>query len=97
MASSSPSRYGKPPNWDEDRRPNLYGAVIFFMVLTTVTVTVRLICQVSAHRRLFFDDLFIVLAWILANTLLAVDMFGRPLMPIVPYSDTELTNCNDQA
>ena len=65
-----------PPDWNEDRRPDLFGAVIFFMAMTTLTVLIRLGCQFSAHRKLFLDDLFIVLAMIFDNALLSVDMFG---------------------
>lgn len=78
MAMMGPSGQGKPPDWDEDRRANLYGAAIFFLVLTTITVFVRLGCQFSAHRKLFLDDLFIVLAMIFDNTLISVDIFGQP-------------------
>ncbi|KAL9089726.1 MAG: hypothetical protein Q9159_002373 [Coniocarpon cinnabarinum] len=67
---------GLPPDWNQDRRPGLYAACIIFIAVTTLTVVVRLGLQIVAHRRLYWDDFFIVLAYILNLGLIITDMIG---------------------
>ena len=67
---------GLPPDWNEDRRPNLYGASIFFIALTVLTVLTRLACQLVAQRRVFWDDFFVLLALVFNLGLTSADIFG---------------------
>ena len=69
-----------PSDWNQDRRPSLYGGTIFFLILGTTTVLARLGLQFSAHRKVFLDDLFIFLALIFNNALLSVDIYGKLLV-----------------
>ena len=75
-ANMPPGAHGLPPDWDEDRRPALTGALILFIVLTVIAVIARITLQLTAHRRLYWDDLFIGLAMVPTLGLIACDMFG---------------------
>ena len=55
-----------PAHSQQDQRPVLRGTLIFFIVLGTVMVAVRVGTQLKLHRRLFWDDMWILLSLVSA-------------------------------
>ena len=58
------SYQSKPLGYYDSQEPRLEGVIIFFIVLATSTVLFRIISQVKLHRRLFWDDVFIIISMV---------------------------------
>lgn len=53
-----------PPDWNETKQPLLYAICGLFIGLTTISVVIRIILQMKVHRRLFWDDIWIILSMV---------------------------------
>lgn len=53
------------------------GLLVLFMVLATAPVLMRVACQLKVHRRLFWDDFWIIFACVLMDGASAVNHYGN--------------------
>lgn len=52
----------RPPDFGDSMQAGLMGMVIFFIVFTTAVVIARVVMQLWVHRRLYWDDVWLLLS-----------------------------------
>lgn len=66
-----------PAESHENRGPQIQGVVILFVVLTTVSVSLRSYCRAFVIKSFGWDDISIVLSWVSSPPHLTIELTLR--------------------